>query len=412
MGNGISAGLAHAAHKVEGANFAAHLQLQETATKAPLSRADAAKIDSLLPKVEESAGAATGKVIAKSGPAKKIAAPASKKAVAMESSGVPFEHQTVAEAPPLPGVVVPVPMVHEVLPKAAEQVKVGKGAAVAPEGGAKVIGSRVHEPKSPVVAGHSVAGLVGTGTTHSERSPMVAAEPTGGDTVGRAAPLLVEGVGHGAGASVAPLLAVPETMPAGSSGIAKVIGGELRMEAAATPNVHEEIDGAGAADSAGSSPDETRTLVATPHVLEVGITGGAHGWLRVRAELEHTGEVTASLVASSSASADALHKELGAMSAYLKSEVVEVSSLAVTAMTKGGAMQGAGAQGGSGPGGSAPGAGSGSGMQQRGGGDAKQSGWLGIGGESAGGFKGGQGARTTAGLSLGAGLGGWLNVRV
>jgi hypothetical protein len=70
-------------------------------------------------------------------------------------------------------------------------------------------------------------------------------------------------------------------------------------------------------------------LVANANVLEVGLTGGAHGWLRVRAEVGHTGEVTASLVATNAGATDALHKQLGDISAYLKNESVAISSLVV-----------------------------------------------------------------------------------
>jgi hypothetical protein len=76
---------------------------------------------------------------------------------------------------------------------------------------------------------------------------------------------------------------------------------------------------------------DTRTLVATPNVLEIGLTGGAHGWVRVRAEVGQAGEVQASLVASNAGAADALHKQLGDISAYLKNEAVAVSSLVVAA---------------------------------------------------------------------------------
>ncbi len=183
----------------------------------------------------------------------------------------------------------------------------------------------------------------------------------------------------------------------------------------------EGASGSGAAPGAGFS--EARTLVTTPNVLEVGITGGAHGWLRVRAELEHTGEVTASLVASSAASADALHKELGAMSAYLKSEVVGVSSLAVTALEKGGATQGLGSQGSAGQAGAGQGGagqastgagagGSGGGMQRQASeADAKQFSWAAI-ANGPGGVGAGYGGQGMPAALLGAGVGGWLNVRV
>ena len=71
------------------------------------------------------------------------------------------------------------------------------------------------------------------------------------------------------------------------------------------------------------------TLVSTPHVLEVGVASGTNGWLKVRAETDGTGGVAASVVTTTAIAADAMHKELPALSAYLHSESVGVSSLAV-----------------------------------------------------------------------------------
>ena len=120
--------------------------------------------------------------------------------------------------------------------------------------------------------------------------------------------------------------------------------GIVRGHAAGPANPHLGLQQAAGVEEqggrSGTELSEPHTLLASPHVLEVGITGGAHGWLRVRAELEHTGEVTASLVASSAGSADALHKQIGAISAYLKSEAIGVTSLAVTAPEKSSAMAG------------------------------------------------------------------------
>ncbi len=105
---------------------------------------------------------------------------------------------------------------------------------------------------------------------------------------------------------------------------------------------HAASSGAGAVESDPGSAVRTgvadyagqRTLVATAHVLEVGLTGGAHGWLRVRAELGETGKVTASLVASNAGAAEALNKQTGAIADYLKSAAVGVSSLVITAAEK------------------------------------------------------------------------------
>lgn len=77
-------------------------------------------------------------------------------------------------------------------------------------------------------------------------------------------------------------------------------------------------------------PGDTRTLAATPQVLEVGIASGTHGWLRVRAELGSGGEVSASVLAPSMASAQALRHELPALQEYLTREQVGVGSVIVS----------------------------------------------------------------------------------
>lgn len=73
-----------------------------------------------------------------------------------------------------------------------------------------------------------------------------------------------------------------------------------------------------------------RTLFAGPQRLEVGINSGLHGWLRVRAELGHAGEVTASVVTTSRSAESGLNREMGALHAYLKAESVGVASLRIT----------------------------------------------------------------------------------
>jgi hypothetical protein len=100
---------------------------------------------------------------------------------------------------------------------------------------------------------------------------------------------------------------------------------------------------------------EVQTLVATPKVLEIGVASEAHGWLRVRAEVDGAGEVSAAVVATSAGAAEGLHRELPAISAYLAGEQVGVGSLVVHAaggaVATQDAMYGAGAgAAGSGPG--------------------------------------------------------------
>lgn len=227
----------------------------------------------------------------------------------------------------------------------------------------------------------------------------------GAALAGAATQAAVGGVGGLVSGAVGVAIAVPD-----GTASATAATGRLNAHRAA-PDRNGDLDAAhGAAAGGGVAFGETRTLVTTPNVLEVGITGGAHGWLRVRAELGHTGEVTASLVASSAASADALHKELGAMSAYLKSEVVGVSSLAVTAMEKGGAAPGFSSQ--TSAGGSGAGAQGGGGKSPRPGAenDANPSLPGAAGAGSSGSGASYEGAVPAA--LLASGVGGWLNVRV
>jgi hypothetical protein len=76
---------------------------------------------------------------------------------------------------------------------------------------------------------------------------------------------------------------------------------------------------------------EPQTLVATPNVVEIGVATGTHGWLRIRAELQpESGQVSAAVIAISSMSVDALHRQLPSIAAYLASEQVNVGSLVVS----------------------------------------------------------------------------------
>lgn len=77
--------------------------------------------------------------------------------------------------------------------------------------------------------------------------------------------------------------------------------------------------------------DESAILSATPGVLEVGISSGTHGWLRVRAEVGVEGQITASLVTQRAGAAEVLNKELPSISAFLASEQVGISHVVVHA---------------------------------------------------------------------------------
>jgi hypothetical protein len=70
-------------------------------------------------------------------------------------------------------------------------------------------------------------------------------------------------------------------------------------------------------------------LRTTPTSLEVGVSSGTHGWLKIRAEITTEGGVSAWLAGSSRAAEDGLRKDLPALNSYLQSEKVAVSALAI-----------------------------------------------------------------------------------
>ncbi|QHS51152.1 hypothetical protein [Edaphobacter sp. 12200R-103] len=77
------------------------------------------------------------------------------------------------------------------------------------------------------------------------------------------------------------------------------------------------------------APGEHGTISATPTALEVGIPGGTHGWLKVRAEIGGDGSVHASMSSNSAAGTEALRRELPQLTSYLHQEQVRVSSVVV-----------------------------------------------------------------------------------
>ena len=74
-----------------------------------------------------------------------------------------------------------------------------------------------------------------------------------------------------------------------------------------------------------------RALVATSTTLEVGVPGGPHGWLKVRAELTSDGAVHASISSTSQAGEEMLRRELPSLTTYLHQEQVPVNSVVVHA---------------------------------------------------------------------------------
>jgi hypothetical protein len=79
------------------------------------------------------------------------------------------------------------------------------------------------------------------------------------------------------------------------------------------------------------APGEHGMISATPTALEVGVPGGTHGWLKVRAELGGDGTVHASMSSNSATGTEALRRELPQLTSYLHQEQVRVSSVVVHA---------------------------------------------------------------------------------
>jgi len=102
-------------------------------------------------------------------------------------------------------------------------------------------------------------------------------------------------------------------------------------EVSVSGNSHASLRGEMGAFEAGASVSEHRALAASPTMLEVGVPGGSHGWLKIRAELTGDGAVHASVSSNSAAAAEMLRRELPSLTTYLHQEQVSVGSLVVHA---------------------------------------------------------------------------------
>ncbi len=87
--------------------------------------------------------------------------------------------------------------------------------------------------------------------------------------------------------------------------------------------------GSGTVDNGGPIDATHRTLAASPTTLEVGVSNGTHGWLKIRAEMTGTGGVNASLSTASTSGQEKLHRELPSLTAYLESERVAVNTVVI-----------------------------------------------------------------------------------
>ncbi len=212
--------------------------------------------------------------------------------------------------------------------------------SISAEDGVKAEVSRAIHP-----AAGGAKDRAGATRASSVRSAMKTTSVAGGRST-EAAPAGPDGSARGSNAPLPSLpsakhleaggILVPAPMGSqqqASNGMAPAVETGLRPNGPTSGSPGQAAPAHAAPSVAASAPTAEagapKTLFAGPQRLEVGIDGGVHGWLRVRAELGHAGEVTASVVATSAGSATSLGREVSAMSAYLKAESVGVASVRV-----------------------------------------------------------------------------------
>ncbi len=163
-------------------------------------------------------------------------------------------------------------------------------------------------------------------------TPMV--QVSDGDRAPQSEPRSTVAFAHSAGVTVegivtaTPGLAVAGS-PSGNPTTVRVPGGEASVPSSAAQVPLNEQPGAGILTM--PMDGTPRMLSATPNALEVGIQNGAHGWVRVRAEMTDGGSVNASVSAASLQGQEMLHRELPSLTAYLQLEKVGVNSVVVHA---------------------------------------------------------------------------------
>ena len=206
--------------------------------------------------------------------------------------------QASAAAPPAPVISVD--------PKAADAKPLAEGVSAA--GGSPAAPRRM---RGNVAAQSSATAQIA--------APMQAGDPRAAKEAKVSAPA-------GPGAALKPEMAATE------GPVAPVVPGIVSHGAGTKISSRgDATDIASGARSVMVRGEEVHTLEAMPHALEVGLSAGAHGWLRVRAEMATDGEVSAQVIAGSAAAAAGLHKELPALTAFLADEKVGLTSLVVTA---------------------------------------------------------------------------------
>ena len=119
---------------------------------------------------------------------------------------------------------------------------------------------------------------------------------------------------HPEGAAAGAQLAAPAAAPSHAASAPKAAADAgLTGQAVSAEAVADSSSRAGA-------PVDAHTLDASPTVLEIGVPGGVHGWLKVRAELDAGGSVHASVSSQSAAVREAIRQDLPALADYVAAE--------------------------------------------------------------------------------------------
>ncbi|RZU39582.1 hypothetical protein [Edaphobacter modestus] len=227
----------------------------------------------------------------------------------------------------------------EVLPKAAatESAATGELASVSPVGTATRKEAGGVQKTQATGAADSSVPVKAERTTERENTVVLPPKDSGTDTHDTRSATEQRGPGDASDALHQPEkthAGVTEVPPGMTSTVTQVHEHALTIpsgEKGAPANVHPE-SGQGDAVSTSSHLDgsgEHKVLTATPTALEVGVPGGTHGWLKVRAELADDGAVHASVSSSSAAGTEMLRRDLPSLTSYLHQEQVAVNSVVV-----------------------------------------------------------------------------------
>jgi hypothetical protein len=192
--------------------------------------------------------------------------------------------------------------------------------------------SGVGQPGSAVAGEIAVAGRKGL----AGEAQVASIDETGKATV---VPAGVEG------AKVQEIVAT-DALTVGVKGHVTEHGVGMKQTDAASIEMASGAQDGIAGEATGSTMGGRHGIVAaTATTLEVGIPGGTHGWLKIRAEMGSGGEVTAALSSSSSSGQAMLRRELPALSSFLQEERLTVHTVVLDKVATGagiaGSIQGA-----------------------------------------------------------------------